>query len=140
MADALLRKLGGDGFKAISAGSRPAGYVHDLAIEAMRQMDVPLDHAVSKSWDEFATTPVHVVITLCDQAADETCPVWNGAPICVHWSMPDPAFYLGNEEERIEFAVRVATRLRHKIEGLMAIDFDEDRDSVTQRLEQLGDI
>lgn len=140
MAEALLRKIGGDGFTALSAGSRPAGYVHDLAIETMRRMDVPMGSAESKSWDEFAETPVDVVITLCDEAAGETCPVWMGAPFCAHWSLPDPSFYLGNEEERIEFAMRVAARLRLKIEGLVAIDFDAAREAIAQRLEQLGDI
>jgi len=140
MAEALLRKLGGDRFVAISAGSKPAGFVHELAIEAMRRINVPLENATSKSWDDFADTPVDVVITLCDEAAGETCPVWLGAPCCAHWSLPDPAFYLGNDEERIEFAVRVATRLRLKIEGLVGINFDDERDVVLERLQQLGDI
>ncbi len=140
MAEAMLRKVGGDKFIAISAGSRPAGYVHDLAIEALRRMNVPLGEAQSKSWDDFENTPIDAVITLCDEAAGETCPVWVGAPVCAHWSLPDPAFYLGDEEERIEFAVRVATRLRLKIEGLVGIDFEGTREAVSERLNQLGDI
>lgn len=140
MAEAMLRHLGGNQFDAVSAGSQPAGYVHDLAIEALRRMRIPLGTPVSKSWDEFSATPIDVVITLCDEAAGETCPVWKGAPVCAHWSLPDPASHLGDEEERIEFAVRVATRLRLKIEGLMGIPFDDERESVSRRLQQLGDI
>ncbi len=140
MAEAILHHTGGDRFRAISAGSQPAGYVHDLAVEALRQLNIPLGTPVSKSWNEFTDTPIDVVITLCDEAAGETCPVWNGTPVCAHWSLPDPAYHLGDEEERIEFAVRVAKRLRLKIEGLMSINFDGGPESVSQRLQQLGDI
>jgi len=140
MAEALLRHLGGGRFEALSAGSHPAGYVHDLAIAAMSRMGIPMGNPWSKSWDEFADRSFDVAITLCDDAAGETCPVWTGNPIRAHWSLPDPAGHLGTDEERLEFALRIASRLRLKIEGLIDIDFSAGRDEVTKQIAQLGDI
>ncbi len=140
MAEALLKHLGADRFEAISAGSHPAGYVHDLAIDAMNRMGVSVVNARSKIWDEFLDRSIDAVITLCDDAAGETCPTWAGDPIRAHWSLPDPAFHLGTDEERLEFALRVASRLRLKIEGLIDIDFSAGRDEVAKRIAQLGEI
>jgi len=140
MAEALLRIAGRDRFEAHSAGSRPAGFVHDLAIAAMSRLGVPLGEARSKSWDEFVQADFDVVITLCDDAASESCPTWPGAPLRAHWPVPDPAFHPGTDEERIEFAVRVAERLRLKIEGLTRVDFAAGLDAAQQRLDRLGAI
>lgn len=140
MAEALLRQIGGDGFEALSAGSHPAGFVHSLALEAMRRMDVPVANLVSKSWNEFADRSVDAVITLCDDAAEELCPAWPGDPLCVHWSLPDPAYFVGSEEDRIEFTLRVAERLAAKIRGLAAMDWSQPRRVVEERLEFLGEI
>jgi len=140
MAEALLRSAGRDRFEAHSAGSHPAGFVHDLAIAAMSRLGVPLGEARSKSWDEFVQADFDVVITLCDDAASESCPTWPGAPLKTHWSLPDPAYHPATDEERIEFAVRVAERLRLKIEGLTAIDFGAGRDAAQERLNTLGAI
>ena len=140
MAEALLRAIAGDRFEALSAGSHPAGYIHDTAIEAMRRLDIPFAGQASKSWDEFAETAVDVVITLCDSAAAETCPVWPGDPIRVHWSLPDPAGHPGTKEERADFAVTIARRLRVKIEGLVNLDWSADRTTLTERLTRLGEI
>ena len=140
MAEALLRHIADDRFESVSAGSHPAGFVHALAIEAMRRMDIPIEGAESKHWDEFADRKLDVVITLCDQAAGETCPSWVGEPITVHWSLPDPAYHPGSDEERIEFAVRVADRLRLKIKGLAAIDFSASRKDISNQLAFFGEI
>lgn len=140
MAEALLRIAGRDRFEAHSAGSHPAGFVHDLAIAAMSRLGVPIGEARSKSWDEFVQTEFDVVITLCDDAAGELCPTWPGAPLTAHWPLPDPAFHPGTDDERIEFAVQVAERLRLKIEGLTAIDFGAGRDNLQERLNTLGAI
>ena len=75
-----------------------------------------------------------------DDAAGETCPVWPGEPITAHWSLPDPAYYPGTEEERLEFALRVAQRLRAKIEGLLELDWSGDRVELTKRHAFLGEI
>lgn len=140
MAEALLRHVGGDRFTASSAGSYPAGYIQPLAIQAMRVLKVPMEGQVSKSWDEFAQTPIDVVITLCDAAAGETCPNWQGDPITAHWSLPDPSFHPGSKEERLAFATSVAERLQTKIQGLVALDWSMSREELKRRLEFLGEI
>jgi arsenate reductase len=140
MAEALLRQIGGDRFEALSAGSHPAGYVFPLAIQATWELDVPLEGQTSKSWDEYADTPIDVVITLCDAAAAETCPVWVGSPITTHWSLSDPAGYPGTEEERLAFAISIAKRLRAKIQGLVELDWSADIKELKRRLDLLGEI
>lgn len=140
MAEALLRKLGGADFEALSAGSRPAGFIHDLAIKAMNKLEIPVDGQESKSWDEFANARLDAVVTLCDSAASETCPVWPGDPLTAHWSTPDPTHLADTEEERLKFAVCIATRLRTKIRGLVDMDWSRDDDEIKKHLEFLGDI
>ncbi len=140
MAEAILRHLASDRFDALSAGSHPAGFVHPLAIEAMRRLDIALQEQVSKSWDDLADTPVDAVITVCDHAAGEACPVWSGSPVTVNWPLPDPAYHLGTEEERLEFALRIAQRLCTKIEALIELDWSMGRDELTKRLQFLGEI
>jgi len=140
MAEALLRHLGGDRFEVCSAGSKPAGFIHALAIEAMARMGVPMEDAVSKSWDEFADQPVDLVVTVCDNAAGEPCPVWPGTPRVAHWGLPDPSYHPGTPEERLDFAMRVAERLRTKLLGLIQLDWSMDDAEVDRRLKFLGEI
>jgi arsenate reductase len=140
MAEALLGHLGGERFEALSAGSHPAGFIHPLAVDALRPMDVPLTGQTSKSWDSLIGTPVDAVVTLCDAAAAEICPVFPGSPISVHWSLPDPVYHAGTDEERLAFARSVAERLGAKIAGLVQLDWSADRAEIRKRLEFLGEI
>ena len=140
MAEAILRHLGGGKFRAISAGSRPAGFIHPLAIHALTVMDVPLGDAKSKSWDEFDKHPVDAAITLCDSAAAEHCPAFGGTPYRAHWSLPDPAYFVGDETQRRNFALLVAQRLGAKIEKLVAMDWNQRPREIQKQLEFLGEI
>ena len=140
MAEGLLRALGGDRFEALSAGSHPAGFVHGLAIEAMARMSISLDDHESKSWNAYGDTPLDLVITVCDNAAGETCPTWPGSPLTAHWSLPDPAYHPGTDEERLHFAMRVSERLRTKVVGLIELDWSGPRAAIEQRLRFLGEI
>lgn len=141
MAEAILAHLGGDRFIVRSAGSDPAGFVHPLALAAMDRMHVPVsEDATSKSWDQFADESFDAVITLCDQAASEVCPIPPERGARAHWSLPDPVFLGGREEDRVELACRVAERLRAKIEGLIEIDWSQTRADVEERLAFLGEI
>jgi len=140
MAEAMLRQLGGDRFEALSAGSLPAGFVHPLAIDAMSRLNIPLASQTSKSWNDIVDTRLDVVVTLCDAAASEACPVWPGSPMTAHWSLPDPAFHPGTDDERLEFTLLIAERLRAKIAGLAALDWSSDRAELKQRLGFLGEI
>ena len=140
MAEAILRHLGGNRFEACSAGSHPAGFIHPLAADAIQDMDVSMEGQTSKSWEEFAEVSMDVVITLCDAAAREPCPTWLGSPIVAHWSLPDPTYHPGTQEERAEFTLRVVQRLRMKIEGLVELDFSGDHAEIRKRLMFLGEI
>jgi arsenate reductase len=91
MAEALINQLGEGRCKAVSAGSSPAGYVHPKAIETLQRHGFKAVDARSKSWDEFANQAFDVVITVCDQAASESCPIFTGQYEKKHWSTPDPA-------------------------------------------------
>lgn len=121
MAEALLRRLGGDRFDAFSAGSDPAGYVHPVAVEAMRRMGVSMDGQYSKSWTEFADRPLDAIITVCDSAAGRVCPTWPGRPATAHWGLPDPSFAPGTDEDRVHAALAVATQVRNWIEKLVRL-------------------
>jgi arsenate reductase len=99
MAEALINQLHAGIYKAQSAGSAPAGYVHPRSIDTLRRHGVDIIEPRSKSWDEFAVEHFDTVITVCDQAANESCPVFPGNPHKLHWSIPDPAEAQGSDEE-----------------------------------------
>jgi arsenate reductase len=99
MAEALINQLGKGKYKAVSAGSFPASYIHPKSIETLKRHGIDPGTPRSKSWDEFARQPFYFVITVCDQAAGESCPIFPGKPANLHWSTPDPAKATGSEEE-----------------------------------------
>lgn len=140
IAEALLRHLAGERFESLSAGSHPAGYIHPLAISALEQMAVSYENQRSKSWNDFAAVPIDVVITVCDRAAAQPCPAFGGVPLRANWSLPDPVEFAGTDEERSAFALRIAQRLRVKIEALVSLDWSAPRDELRERLGFLGEI
>jgi arsenate reductase (thioredoxin) len=102
MAEAILNCKGRPNFTAFSAGSHPSGAVRPEALRQLESAHVPAQGARSKSWEEFSqpdAPKVDFVITVCDNAANEVCPVWPGQPISAHWGIPDPAAVAGSEEE-----------------------------------------
>ncbi len=106
MAEGLLNKYGNGRFLAFSAGSHPTGQVNPFALERLELEGITLSNPRSKSWDEFAKPDAPVldfVITVCDNAAHEVCPVWPGQPITAHWGVFDPAA-VEEKEKRIAFA------------------------------------
>ena len=139
MAEALLRHLGGDRFEVFSAGSAPAGFVHPLAMEAMERMRVPMPDAVSKSWEEFAGQPFDLVVTVCDRAAAEPCPLWHGPTRTVHWGLPDPAAAEGNEaEKRLAFA-ETYRMLRNRISIFVSLPLASiEKLALRERLSEIG--
>jgi arsenate reductase (thioredoxin) len=102
MAEAILNQKGRPYFTAYSAGSRPTGRVRSEALQQLKIAHLPSDGARSKSWDEFAqpgAPRLDFVFTVCDNAANEVCPVWPGQPMSAHWGIPDPAAVQGSGEQ-----------------------------------------
>ena len=110
MAEAILNRKGKPTFTAYSAGSQPTGKVRPEALKQLQLAKLPTEGMRSKSWEEFSKPDaphLHFVITVCDNAAAEVCPVWPGQPMTAHWGVPDPAAVKGTPEE-IEKAFRDA--------------------------------
>ena len=102
LAEAVLNQLGAGRFVAHSAGSVPRGQVHPMALAVLSAHGYPVEGLRSKPWDEFARADAPVmdfVFTVCDNAANEACPVWPGQPISAHWGLADPAALNASEEE-----------------------------------------
>jgi arsenate reductase len=103
LAESILNRLGKGQFRGFSAGSHPNGQVNPFALEVLNRLDFPTEGLRSKSWDEF-TTPASpqfdFIITVCDNAAGETCPTWLGKPTTAHWGIPDPAALQGTDIEK----------------------------------------
>ena len=126
LAEALLNHMGEGRFHALSAGSQPKGEPHPVALEVLRASGIPAEGLRSKSWHEFAgpdAEPIDLVITVCDNAAGETCPVWPGRPIAAHWGIEDPAAVegagkLGRQRAAFE---RALVYLRNRIDLLLAL-------------------
>ena len=141
MAEALLNVLGAGRFRAFSAGRFPSGTVQPIAAELARSFGYrePLR---SKSWDEFArpgAAPIDIVITVCDNAAGEVCPIWPGHPLTAHWGLPDPAAAVGSEAERRHVFESVAIMLRQRIDLLLALPLDKlDRLASQHELRAIG--
>ena len=113
MAEGLLRHLGGTRYEVFSAGTKPVG-VNALAIEAMREVGIDISKQRSKSVGEFARQEFAMVITVCDNAAEE-CPIFPGAPQRAHWSLPDPAAVSGTREEKLGAFRKVRDELERRI-------------------------
>ena len=102
MAEAMLNQLGAGRFRGYSAGSHPAGQVNPHAIELLQRHHYPTDGLRSKNWDEFSAPDaphMHFVLTVCDKAAGEVCPIWPGQPMSAHWGVADPAAVSGSPED-----------------------------------------
>jgi arsenate reductase len=144
MAEALMNHLGAGRFRAFSAGSMPKGEVNPHALPLVRTLGFKDEDFRSKPWDEFAAPgapPLDFVITVCDNAAGEVCPIWPGQPITAHWGVPDPAAATGSEAEIAVAFGDAARQLRHRIELLVALPTERlDRMSLETRLRDIGTI
>lgn len=120
MAEALINDLGQSRFQAWSAGSFPTGHVHPRSLETLRRHGIDPGRPFSKSWNEFAGQPFDLVITVCDQAAGESCPIFPGQPAKLHWSTPDPAKVSGDESATQAAFDQVFFLLKDRIEKLIS--------------------
>jgi len=142
LAEALLNYRGGGQVRAFSAGSRPAGAVHPMALQILQEYGVPADGLRSKSWDEFGVTTapaMDVVITVCDNAAKETCPIWPGAPVSAHWGIKDPVAVKGTDADQRRAFVRAFRELDARVEAFLRLPFDTlDRALLKRELDAIG--
>jgi protein-tyrosine-phosphatase len=142
LGEALLRDLGGPRFAAYSAGSRPTGRVHPLAIEVLTERGHPTDGLRSKSWEELAvpgSPELDIVITVCDGAAGEACPVWPGRPTTAHWGAPDPAAVVGTRDQQRAAFLDVYALFRTRIERLLALPLGAlTAPELAERLREIG--
>lgn len=124
IAEGLMNSAARDRFKAHSAGSHPNGVVNPFALQALRELRIPTDGFRSKSWDEFSrpdSPPLDFVFTVCDQAAGEVCPFWPGQPVTAHWGLPDPAAFVGSDEDkRLRFRDTAVT-LKRRIDLMLSL-------------------
>ena len=142
IAESLLNQWGRGRFVGYSAGSFPKGEVHPLALELLSDMKVPTAGLRSKSWDEFAAPgapQMDFVLTVCDNAAGEICPVWPGQPMTAHWGIADPAVVTGSEKER-RAAFRTAfSELDSRIKIFTSLPIRSlDRIKLQERLNAIG--
>ncbi|MBS0321291.1 MAG: arsenate reductase ArsC [Proteobacteria bacterium] len=142
MAESLLRGLGGARFVAHSAGSHPSGRVHPMALDLLARRGLPVAGLRSKAWDEFtgpAAPPMDVVITVCDNAAGEVCPIWPGHPHTAHWGIPDPAAVTGNEESRRAAFAQACATLEHRVAALVRLPLEGlSSPAITDALRDIG--
>jgi arsenate reductase len=122
LSEAITNHLGQGRIKAFSAGSQPCGEVHPMSIRYLEESGIATDGLQSKSWDAFETDQPEVVVTVCDSAASESCPVWFGDTVKVHWGLPDPSKLEGSEEEIREAFYRVMETIERRVRALLSLD------------------
>lgn len=144
VAEALLNRLSAEAgvdIQAFSAGSRPKLEVHPGALKVLKAHGISTTGLRSKSWDEFALSSaprMDVVITVCNSAAGETCPIWPGSPARVHWGLDDPAAIIGSDKQVDAAFNKTFDELKGLIDRLMAIAVTNvDRDLLQARLQEL---
>jgi len=142
LAEALLNQAGRGTFKAYSAGSHPKGEVHPLALEQLRKAKLPASGYRSKSWSEFSAPDaprLDFVFTVCDNAANEVCPIWPGQPMTAHWGVPDPAAVEGTEEVKQKAFLTAFIQLQRRIDLFLSLPMKSlDRLSLQQKLRDIG--
>ncbi len=142
MAECILNREGGGRFKAYSAGSHPKGAVHPFALNLLKSLSYATDGLRSKSWDEFAradTPAMDFVFTVCDDAANEVCPIWPGQPMTAHWGVPDPAAAGGTEAERRLAFADAYRMLNNRISILVSLPLKSlDQLTLQKRLRDIG--
>ncbi len=142
LAEAIVNREGQGQFHAFSAGSFPKGKVNPHAIKLLQELDYDTSEFSSKSWDRFAEVgapKIDFVITVCDNAAGETCPVWIGHPMTAHWGIPDPADAVGTDDEINAAFKQAYDRLHNRIIAFINLPLSElDRISLQNRMNEIG--
>ena len=142
LAESYLNSIGGSRFRAYSAGSHPSGKVNPFALELLERNRLPTQGSRSKAWDEFAqpgAPQMDIIITVCDQAAGEMCPVWPGKPMTAHWGVEDPAAVVGDDETKRAAFMKAFSVLQKRIALLTSLRLEAlDSMAVEQELARIG--
>lgn len=142
MAEAILNQAGKGRFAGYSAGSHPAGKVHPLAVAYLERHRISTDGLRSKNWSEFARPDMpkmDFVLTVCDNAAGEVCPVWPGQPATAHWGIDDPAAVQGDDETKMKAFADAYRLLSRRIALFMSLPLEKlDQLSLRKKLADIG--
>ncbi|HET6805067.1 MAG TPA: arsenate reductase ArsC [Frateuria sp.] len=143
LAEATLRAWAGQRFEVFSAGSQPTGTINPYALEQLAAENIATASLHSKSWNEFAadgTTPMDLVVTVCDSAAAEACPVVFGDFVRTHWGLPDPAAVDGSDEDKREAFRQAHRTIKARLWALLALPAEmwDDRAALKQALDRIG--
>ena len=143
IGEALFNTRGAGRFKAYSAGSHPAGRVNPFAIEQVRALGYPVENLRSKSWDEFAAPgapELDFVVTVCDKAAGEMCPLWPGQPVTAHWGFPDPAAVEGTDDQKRAAFAQTVRQMRRRVELFLSLPLEAlDHMAVEKKMRAIGE-
>jgi arsenate reductase len=142
MGEALFNTMGSGRFQAYSAGSHPSGKVNPFAIEQVQALGYPVEGLRSKSWDEFAqpgAPEMDFVVTVCDKAAGEMCPLWPGQPVTAHWGFPDPVAVEGTDEEKRAAFAQTLRQIRTRVQLFLSLPLETlDRMAIESRMRAIG--
>ncbi|MGB7204387.1 MAG: arsenate reductase ArsC [Anderseniella sp.] len=142
LAEAILGRLGQGRFNSFSAGSQPAGKPNPHAITLLKSLNYDTSGFRSKSWNEFAkpkSPKMDFVFTVCDNAANEVCPIWPGQPMNAHWGIPDPAAVTGSEAEIAAAFAEAYRHMNNRIAAFVNLPLESiDRLSLTNKLKEIG--
>ncbi len=119
LAEAVTNHFSEGLIEAQSAGSQPVGEVHPLSLKYLSESGIGTEGLVSQSWDEHETWNADVVITVCDSAAGESCPVWFGKSLKIHWGLKDPSAIDGSEQEKEQAFKQLIAKLQLRVEALL---------------------
>jgi protein-tyrosine-phosphatase len=142
LAEAALNARAGDRFVGYSAGSHPGVAPNPFALELLRSLDIPTDGLYSKSWDEFAkdgAPQIDFVVTVCDDAAGEVCPIWPGHPAKAHWGIADPSRAEGGDDEKRAAFHRAYAQMCKRIDMFTSLPLDKlDHRAQQHEMQNIG--
>ncbi|WP_435237775.1 arsenate reductase ArsC [Psychromonas sp. PT13] len=122
LSEAITNHLSNGVLQAFSAGSQPTGEVHPLSLKYLAEKGISIAGLQSQSWDDFEADQPDIVVTVCDNAANEACPVWFGNTVKVHWGLPDPSKLTGSEDEIRDAFYAVIDTIEKRIKALLALN------------------
>lgn len=142
MAESIQNRMGQGRFKAYSAGSHPSGRINPHVRDLLTRLGYDLSDTRSKDWSEFAqpgTPTLDFIITVCDQAAGEVCPIWPGQPMTAHWGFPDPSSATGTDAEKAAFTAEVYRMIERRLSIFTSLPLAKlDRMAVKQRMDEMA--